>query len=220
MESQAKEIYDGKLGQQYDRHATGTVKKLKLRAIERAGIRPGDSVLIFCCGTGAELEAVLAKTGPSGRVLGVDFSKTMLAAAREKVRANGWTNVTLLEQDVLAFDWRAHLDRPADVGLCTLGLSTIPDGLGALGSLLSAVRSGGRVVVTDMQLASGLYGVLNPLTALLARGCGGGWRGHARSRQVIEVMERELLEVEREEFYLRTYFIASGTRPAPAAAQA
>ena len=51
--------------------------------IEAAGIREGSHVLDIACGTGVLARHALSKTGPSGRVVGVDPAPGMLAAAKE-----------------------------------------------------------------------------------------------------------------------------------------
>jgi len=51
--------------------------------IEAAGIREGSQVLDIACGTGVLARHALSKTGPGGRVIGVDPAPGMLAAARE-----------------------------------------------------------------------------------------------------------------------------------------
>jgi len=51
--------------------------------IEAAGIREGSHVLDIACGTGVLARHALSKSGPSGRVIGVDPAPGMLAAAKE-----------------------------------------------------------------------------------------------------------------------------------------
>ena len=110
------------------------------QAIGAAGLKRGERVLVFCCGTGREFPAILQAIGPEGCLVGVDFSASMLSRARQAVQRERWANVTLLEADVTAFDPASQ--PPFDVGVCFLGLSIIPEWERAHGNLLAAVRPG------------------------------------------------------------------------------
>ena len=52
------------------------------KAVELAGLRPGDLALDVGCGTGRALPALAAAVGPAGRVIGLDLTPDMLTAAR------------------------------------------------------------------------------------------------------------------------------------------
>lgn len=69
----------------------------RIRAVELLELKPGDVVLDVGCGTGLSFPLVEERIGPSGRLLGIEASPEMLALARDRVRVNGWDNVTLLE---------------------------------------------------------------------------------------------------------------------------
>jgi demethylmenaquinone methyltransferase/2-methoxy-6-polyprenyl-1,4-benzoquinol methylase len=163
---------------------------MALQAIGAAALQRGERVLVFCCGTGREFPALLEAIGPEGSLVGVDFSAAMLARARETAERERWTNVTLLEGDVTRFDPASH--PPFDVGLCLLGLSIIPDWELAYANLLAAVRPGGRLVIGDLQLATGWRALLNPLVAWWTRPYGGSRQGHANTRALFRRMEQEL----------------------------
>jgi SAM-dependent methyltransferase len=51
--------------------------------IEGAGIREGSRVLDIACGTGILARNALSRTGPGGKVVGVDPAQGMIAAAKE-----------------------------------------------------------------------------------------------------------------------------------------
>jgi ubiquinone/menaquinone biosynthesis C-methylase UbiE len=62
----------------------GRWRRLGVRA-SRA--QPGDAALDVCCGTGDFAVELRRAVGPSGRVVGLDFSPQMLAVARRKCSA-------------------------------------------------------------------------------------------------------------------------------------
>src|SRR5699024_7228911 len=47
-------------------------------------VKNGESALDVCCGTGDWSLSLAKKTGPDGKVVGLDFSENMLAVAKEK----------------------------------------------------------------------------------------------------------------------------------------
>ncbi|KAL8821126.1 MAG: hypothetical protein Q9223_000781 [Gallowayella weberi] len=67
--------------------------------IHRANLQPGQSPLDLACGT--RLVTILAKKyiGPTGKVVGVDFSHGMLQVARQKTLEQG-LDITYVEHDI------------------------------------------------------------------------------------------------------------------------
>jgi ubiquinone/menaquinone biosynthesis C-methylase UbiE len=81
------------LAPRYD-HFTRRINRIRERAIDALGLKPGDTVLDAGCGTGWCLSRLAERVGPSGCVVGFDPSPEMLAIARE---APGAGEVRLLE---------------------------------------------------------------------------------------------------------------------------
>jgi ubiquinone/menaquinone biosynthesis C-methylase UbiE len=75
---------------------------LKKSAVNELGLKRGDRVIAFCCGTGQEFPFIQERIGPEGEILGVDWSNGMLERAHRRIADNGWTNVTLVKADVTA----------------------------------------------------------------------------------------------------------------------
>src|SRR3954470_22939996 len=62
----------------------GLHHRWRRRAVDLAGVGPGDRVLDVATGTGDLAIELASRVGPSGAVVGSDFSEEMLALARTK----------------------------------------------------------------------------------------------------------------------------------------
>ena len=86
-----REMFDGIAGR-YDLLNTmmtaGLNRLWNRRVVEAGGLNPGSSALDLACGTGSLTRDLARKVGPDGYVLGVDFSREMLRAARSRPLAN------------------------------------------------------------------------------------------------------------------------------------
>jgi demethylmenaquinone methyltransferase/2-methoxy-6-polyprenyl-1,4-benzoquinol methylase len=54
------------------------------RVVDAASLNPGGTALDLACGTGSLTRDLARKVGPDGHVLGIDFSREMLRAARSR----------------------------------------------------------------------------------------------------------------------------------------
>ena len=61
--------------------------------IERFGIKKGDSVADWGCGTGAYTRAVSEKTGPTGKVYAVDVHELSIDTIKKIIKKRNLTNV-------------------------------------------------------------------------------------------------------------------------------
>lgn len=103
-------------------------------------------ILDVATGTG-DLAIAMARGIPGVRVLGVDLSERMLAAAREKVAARGLDNRIVLE----AGD-AEHLtlaDASVDVATVAFGVRNFGDLDAGLRELARTIKPGGRVVILE-----------------------------------------------------------------------
>jgi S-adenosylmethionine-diacylgycerolhomoserine-N-methlytransferase len=60
----------------------------------------GATVVDAGCGTGLNLAGLQQIVGPTGRIVGVDASASMLDTARRRIRRTGWNNVVLIRAPV------------------------------------------------------------------------------------------------------------------------
>lgn len=102
--------------------ATASVGGVRAGCVDALGLEPGDTVVEFGCGSGANLPALREAVGPEGRVVGVDLTPAMLDRARGLVERRGWENVSLVCGDA------THPPvRLADGVLATFVTSLFPD---------------------------------------------------------------------------------------------
>jgi len=99
-----------------------------------------------------------------------------------------------------------------DAGVCTLGFSIIPAYRKACDSLLSQVRNGGEIIVSDVQLTSGWRALINPLVVFWSREYGGSFAGNRNTRRLFKQLEQELSAVRKQEFFLGSYCYCIGRK--------
>ncbi|HLV59550.1 MAG TPA: class I SAM-dependent methyltransferase [Natronosporangium sp.] len=107
-------------------------------ALDTVGARGGETVLDVGCGAGRWL-AALRRRGHTGRLLGVDISPGMAAAAAER------TGAAALVADAVALPLP---DATADVALAAHMLYHTPEVPAAVAELRRVVRPGGVVLAT------------------------------------------------------------------------
>jgi ubiquinone/menaquinone biosynthesis C-methylase UbiE len=98
-----KQSYFDKRGATYDRDELH--HRIVALLIEGVEIKPGWSILDIATGTGLLALEAAQQVGPSGKVIGVDLSKGMLAEAQQKAAATKLSNIEFVQQNAeqLAF---------------------------------------------------------------------------------------------------------------------
>ncbi len=120
----------------------------RLRAVQALGLRPGDSVVDVACGTGLNFSLIEQLIGHEGRILGVDLTDAMLAQAEQRIAANGWLNVSLVQADAAEFEFPTKVDAI----LSTYALSHVPECGAVIAHGAAALSRGGRWVVLDLKV--------------------------------------------------------------------
>jgi len=118
------------------------------QAVAALALRPGATVVDLGCGTGRNFPLLRAAVGPQGRVVGVDLTDAMLSAAEGRVRAEGWTNVELVEADAATYEFPAA----TDAILSTFAVTLAPGYDQILRRAAGALAPGGRLAILDLKL--------------------------------------------------------------------
>jgi demethylmenaquinone methyltransferase/2-methoxy-6-polyprenyl-1,4-benzoquinol methylase len=137
----------------------GRERELRAEAITRLDLAAGERVLDLACGTGVALGDIADAVGGSGSVVGVDLSRGMVRAARE--RTAGADRIDVVRGDASALPIRPG---GVDAVHASLSLSAMPGVERAIEEAYRVLRPEGRFVVLDAQPAqSGPLRLLNPL---------------------------------------------------------
>ena len=128
------------------------------KVVEATALRPGGRALDLACGTGALTRDLARRVGPSGYVLGVDFSGEMLRVARSRPLPNVEYRLgdatSLPNVDSATFD----------AATIAYGARNIPDLDALFREMARAVRPGGKVVCLEIarptgRIPSAFYGL-------------------------------------------------------------
>ncbi len=201
--------YD-RIARLYDPLILGSYNQARQRTIRQLHLEAGQTVLDVACGTGENFRFILEQIGPSGTLIGTDYSEGMLAQAQHKIDKNGWQNVHLLPADARTLSPemlaeavsmpQLHVDRV----LCTLGLSVVPEWEKVFARTWEILEVNGRYAIMDWYTPrKNLFtGFVNRMAA------------SDISRRWWEPLEQTAVKFEREEMKRGWWLIVSGEKPA------
>jgi demethylmenaquinone methyltransferase/2-methoxy-6-polyprenyl-1,4-benzoquinol methylase len=113
-------------------------------AVRATGLRPGGRALDLACGTGSLTRDLAKKVGPKGYVLGIDFSREMLRAARSKPSPN------IVYKLGDATDLQSVPSGAFDAATIAYGARNIPDLAALFSEMARCLRPGGVAVCLEI----------------------------------------------------------------------
>jgi ubiquinone/menaquinone biosynthesis C-methylase UbiE len=182
---------------------------LRLRAVQALGLRTGDSVIDIACGTGLNFQLIEEVIGPGGRIIGVDLTDAMLARAQDRIEANGWSNISLVQADAADFEFPTEVDAI----LSTYALSQVPECAEVIARGAAALSGGGRCVVLDVKVPGNTPAWLTQLGTAIVRPFASidEWIMRRPWEAIRAAMQEELADLSWTELFFGTAFLAAGS---------
>ncbi|MBA3673517.1 MAG: arsenite methyltransferase [Chitinophagaceae bacterium] len=118
-----------------------------------AKIKKGDIVIDLGSGAGNDAFIARHETGDTGKVIGIDFSTSMLEKARSNAEARGLTNVEFMQGDIENIP---VADNTADVIVSNCVLNLVPNKDGVFKEILRVLKPGGHFSISDIVLVGEL----------------------------------------------------------------
>jgi demethylmenaquinone methyltransferase/2-methoxy-6-polyprenyl-1,4-benzoquinol methylase len=113
-------------------------------AVRATGLRPGEKALDLACGTGSLTRDLAKRVGPGGYVLGIDFSREMLRAAK----ARPAPNIEYRLGDATKLEGVAS--ESFDAATIAYGARNIPDLDALFSEMARCLRPGGVAVCLEI----------------------------------------------------------------------
>ena len=110
-------------------------------------LRPGEAVLDIGCGAGFDTLIAARQTGPSGTLISIDMTPSMLNKARESARLAGLTNIEFREGFAEALPVE---DGTIDVAISNGVINLCPDKMAVMTEVYRVLRPGGRIQIADI----------------------------------------------------------------------
>jgi ubiquinone/menaquinone biosynthesis C-methylase UbiE len=182
----------------------------RLQAVQALGLRAGDIVVDMACGTGLNFPLLERAVGPGGRIVGVDLTDAMLDRAQDRVEANGWSNISLVQADAADFDFTTQVDAI----LSTYAMTQVPECAEVIAHGAAALSPGGCWAVLDLKVPGGTPGWLAQLGTASMRPFTSidEWIRRRPWEAIRAAMREELVDLSWTELFFGTAFLAAGSR--------
>ncbi|ASS75216.1 bifunctional demethylmenaquinone methyltransferase/2-methoxy-6-polyprenyl-1,4-benzoquinol methylase [Tumebacillus algifaecis] len=128
--------------------SAGFHKRWRKITMKRMNIQPGQSAIDVCAGTGDWTIALAEKVGPTGKVVGLDFSQEMLKYSYPKIEKAGVEKQTsMIYGNAMELPYEDDTFQHATIGFA---LRNVPDIKKVLSEMMRVVKPGGQVVSLEL----------------------------------------------------------------------
>jgi SAM-dependent methyltransferase/predicted DsbA family dithiol-disulfide isomerase len=110
-------------------------------------IKEGDAVLDVGSGSGTDLLVAAIRTGPRGRVTGLDITDAMIEKARSNIEKSGFKNVKVVKGEATKIPLG---DDSIEVITSNGVLNLVPDKQKAFNEIFRVLKQGGRLQLADI----------------------------------------------------------------------
>lgn len=135
-----------------------------------AKIEAGDTVIDLGSGAGNDCFVARHETGPTGKVIGIDFTDSMIEKARANTEKLGYNNIEFRYGDI---EKMPVSDNVADVIVSNCVLNLVPNKPAVINEIARVLKPGGHFSISDIVLVGTLPEALRQDAEMYA-GCVAG----------------------------------------------
>lgn len=136
---------------------------IRKEAIDYLNLAKGSSVIDVGCGTGASFAYLEVVVGESGKILGIDPSKSMITIASDRAKNAEWKNIVLCENTIEEIQESGYYN-----GALLFAMHDVFNSIEGIEKIHSLLKDDARIVcVGPKTQEKGFLKILNPLLNLL-----------------------------------------------------